>query len=76
MVVLDSSRNSRGLTLPIILILAAILNYYLDLNSKNLGIFILIISSVLGTFEIFRNFRSLTSSAVANGNVWVLQACS
>ncbi|NCX76526.1 MAG: O-antigen polysaccharide polymerase Wzy [Actinobacteria bacterium] len=72
MVVLDSSRNSRGLTLPIILILAAILNYYLDLNSKNLGIFILIISSVLGTFEIFRNFRSLTSSAVANGNVWVL----
>ena len=69
---LENSRGSRSLLLPIVLILAAILIFHFNSDSKNFGLTILIISSIFGITEISKNIRSSTTSAIANGNVWAI----
>lgn len=69
---IDSSRNSVGLTFPVILILAALLIFHLHLESRISGLMILILSALLGIGEIYRSIRNSPNSAIANGNVWVL----
>lgn len=69
---LDISRGPRSLLLPFISILVAALIFQFNLDSRKLSFFLLIFSSLFGMVEIIRNIRSSSSSALSNGNVWVL----
>lgn len=67
-----SLRRSTGITFPIILILAAALIFHLNLDSRIFGFSILTLSALLAIREIILCVRNPLSSAIANGNVWVL----
>ncbi len=69
---LHSSRNSVGLAFPIISILVATLIFHLNLESRFFGLAILFLSALLGIKEIYKSVYNSSSSAIANGNVWVL----
>ncbi len=67
-----SSSNSTRIIFPMILILVAVLIFQLNLNSKIFGFSILTLSALLAIREIVNSIRNPSSSAIANGNVWVL----
>lgn len=66
------SNESLGLSLPLISLLVVILIFFLNMESKTVGSLILVFSSLIGTREIIKCVRNSPSSAIANGNVWVL----
>lgn len=67
-----SSSRLAGTTFPSVLILAAVLIFHLHLDSRIFGSSILTLSALLGIREIVNCIRNPSSSAIANGNVWVL----
>lgn len=67
-----SSQKSSRIALPIIFIIAAVLIFHLNLNSRNIGYSILVSSALFAMREIVYCVRHQSVSAIANGNVWVL----
>ena len=68
----DTLHKSNGITFPLISILAAALIFHLNLNSRYFGYSILTLSGLFAIREIVNSVRNPSSSAIANGNVWVL----
>ena len=67
-----SSSKSTRIIFPMILILAAVLIFHLNLDSRIFGFSILALSAIIAIREIVNTIRNPSSSAIANGNVWVL----
>ncbi len=68
----QSSSKSTRIIFPMILILAAVLIFHLNLDSRIFGFSILALSAIIAIREIVNTIRNPSSSAIANGNVWVL----